>query len=525
MVYCAKASNSFARKAVLMINVSLVTTELIDRTSDAYVFFCRHGFDFARLSSTAGQIYAPYEQSVKDRGFTGKAGSSLILNGVYKGKPVYLVFLGLGDMPHKKPGGSIEVYRRALGKLVRLAEGHKFARFTFDLPDPAVLDLSYQHLAEETSTFLHKASYHFDRFITNKERTFHWTMDAFVGVPEKYKAEAQEGIDRGMCFADAINQARVWCDMPPSQLPPAVFAQQAVELAKGNGLKTTIIDKKQIEKLHMGGIEGVCRGSVNEPCMVIIEYTAPKKDAPTIALVGKGVTYDSGGLCIKPAGSMLTMKDDMAGAAIVLATMNVIAQLKPDVNVVALAPLVENMPSGSAHKPGDVLTTYNGKTIEVVDTDAEGRLILADALAYAADVYKPVAMVDLATLTGAMGIALGVYYAGLFTPHDEFAERITASGIRTGDQVWRMPLDEDYAPAIQSDIADVKNVGDRKYMASSITAALFLKEFVGKVPWVHLDIAAVAFGVPDISYLRPGATGFGIKLLTDLVMGWKPFKE
>ncbi len=507
-----------------MIQISLVTNDIIDRYSDAYVFFCRHDFDFARLSATAGHLYAPYEQAVKERGFTGKAGSSLLLNGVYKGKPVYLVFLGLGDMPHKKPGGSIEVYRRALGRLIRFAEGHKFSSFTFDLPDPAVLNLSYRHLAEETSTFLHKASYHFDQFITNKERTYHWSMNAVIGAPKNYEAEVQEGLNRGLCFADALTLARTWCDMPPSHLPPVTLAKEAVAKAKEYGLTTTILDKKQIDKLGMGGIEGVCRGSVNEPCMVIIEYKAAKKDAPTIALVGKGVTFDTGGLCIKPAASMLTMKDDMAGAAVVLATMNVIAQLKPDVNVVAIAPLVENMPSGSAIKPGDVLKTYNGKTIEVIDTDAEGRLILADALAYAADVYKPVAMIDLATLTGAIGVALGVFYAGLFTQHDELAERVIDSSIRTGDQVWRLPLDDDYIPAIISDIADVKNIGDRKYLGSSITAALFLKEFTGEVPWVHLDIASVAFGVPDLSYLRSGATGFGIRLLTDLVMQWKPFK-
>jgi leucyl aminopeptidase len=508
-----------------MITVSLTTQNLIDRSCDAYVFFCRHGFDFARLSETAGQLYAPYEQTLKDRGFTGKAGSVLLINGIFKGKPVYLIFLGLGDLPHKKAGGSIEVYRRALGRLVRVAETHMLTRFTFDLPDPAILDLSYRQLAEETSTFLHKASYHFDRFITQKERTYQWSMECLVGVPQAHKQDAQVGLDTGLCFADAINLARTWCDMPPSHLPPAALAQDAVTRAREYGLKTKILDKKQIESLHMGGIEGVCRGSVNEPCMVIVEYTAPQKDAPTIALVGKGVTFDTGGLCLKPAASMLTMKDDMSGAATVLAAMHVIAQLKPQVNVVALAPLVENMPSGSAQKPGDVLTTYNGKTIEVIDTDAEGRLILADALAYAADVYKPAAMIDVATLTGAMGIALGVYYAGLFTQHDELAQQVIDASVRTGDQVWRMPLDDDYIPAIISDIADVKNIGDRKYMGSSITAALFLKEFVGTIPWVHIDSASVAFGVPDISYLRPGATGFGIRLLTDLVMNWKPLTK
>ena len=508
-----------------MIDVSLVTNKLVDRTSDAYVFFTRHGFDFARLGDTAKQLYPPYEKALKQRGFTGAAGSSVIINGVYKKRPVYLIFLGMGDLPTERLSDSIEAYRRALGKLVRTAETHKLTSFTFDLPDPAVMDLSYEKLAAETSTILHKASYHFDKFITSEERKYQWTMKALVGVNKKFQKQAQKGLDIGRCFADAINLSRFWCDMPPSQLPPKTFAQQATKIAKDYGLKTKVLTKKDIDKLGMGGIEGVARGSVQEPCMVIIEYTPAKKSNQTVALVGKGVTFDTGGLCIKPSHSMLTMKEDMSGAATVLATMNVIAQLKPSINVVALAPLVENMPSGSAHKPGDIITAYNGKTIEVIDTDAEGRLILADALSYAVDKYKPSAMIDVATLTGACAYALGVFYGGLMTQHEQMAQRMLSSSLRSGDQLWRLPLDDDYRPALKSPIADMRNIGTKQYMGGAITAALFLKEFAGDVPWVHLDIAGVAFGVPDLSYLRPGATGFGIRLLTDLVMSWKPLKK
>ena len=313
--------------------------------------------------------------------------------------------------------------------------------------------------------------------------------------------------------------------MPPSQLPPPVFAEQAAAMAKEYGLRVTILEKDEIVAKNMGGIEGVCRGSIHDPRLVIVEYKASQKDAPTIALVGKGVTFDTGGLCIKPASGMLTMKDDMAGAAVVLATMQVIAQFKPNVNVVAVAPLVENMPSGSAQKPGDVMRAYNGKTVEIIDTDAEGRLILADALSYASAVYKPDLMVDVATLTGACAMALGVFYAGLFTQDEEVSERILTSSIQSGDQVWRLPLDDDYRPAIHSDIADVKNIGSMTYKGGAITAALFLKEFVGTTPWAHIDIAGVAFGVPDLTYIRPGATGFGIRLLTDLIMNWKPLTK
>ncbi|MBA3752390.1 hypothetical protein H0X06_06415, partial [Candidatus Dependentiae bacterium] len=223
---------------------------------------------------------------------------------------------------------------------------------------------------------------------------------------------------------------------------------------------------------------------------------------------------------IKPGESMIAMKDDMAGAAVVLATLKVIGQLKPDVNVVAIAPLAENMPSGTAQKPGDVLRTYNGKTIEVIDTDAEGRLVLADGLAYAVDKYKPDALIDVATLTGACAYALGVFYAGLFSQHDELSARLLKASEHSGDRLCRLPMDNDYKPAIKSDIADIKNIGSRRYMGGAITAAFFLQNFTGDIPWAHLDTAGTAFGMPDRTYLRPGATGFGIRLLTDLIMHW-----
>ncbi len=509
------------------INTTLDTNLIIDRQSDAYVFFTRHGFDFARLNGTIKQIYPHFAKVIKKRGYTSKAGTSLILNGILNDRAVYLIFLGLGKQPEKHVGGygAIEEYRRALGKLVRIAESHKFKSFTFDLPDPTVMNLSYEKLAEETSTFLHKASYHFDQFITNKDHKYQWTMNAIIGINKQFKDEAQKGLDRGMCYATAINQTRYWCDMPPSQLPPDTLSKQAEQKAKEYGLKVTVLNEHGIRSLGMGGIDGVSRGSEHKPRVVITEYVYDK-NAPIIALIGKGVTYDTGGLSIKPTSSMLSMKHDMAGAAVVLSTMHVIAQLKPKVNVVAIAPLVENMPGASALKPGDIITTYSGKTIEVVNTDAEGRLILADMLAYAIDKYHPTALIDVATLTATTASALGVFYAGMFTQHDTFAKRVIKASQRSGDQLWRMPLDDDYAPAIKSDIADVKNVGSPKYMGQSITASLFLKEFVTpETPWVHLDIAGVAFGVPDLSYIRPGATGWGIRLLTNLVLNWEPLKQ
>lgn len=501
-----------------MISLTLTTQNLLTRKASAYVFFVEHGADFAQYKTTAELLYPHYEQAVKQRGFAGKAGSSLILTGVHDGRGVYLIFLGLGDL--KGGYANVEVFRRSVGQLVRIAESHKFSSFTFDLPDPVRLSLSYERLAQETATILHKSSYHFTEYITSPDRKFEWDMQAIIGVPEKYQEVAQKGLDFGLVIADAINTARYWVDLPPSALNPPSFAEKARELGKEHGLKTTIFDRKDILSMGMGGIDGVCRGSMHEPRLVVLEYASKKAGAPTLAIVGKGVTFDTGGISIKPSAGMEAMKDDMAGAAAVIAVMKVIAQLEPNVNVVAVAPLVENMPSGTAQKPGDILRTYNGKTIEVADTDAEGRLILADALAYAVDKYKPDAIIDLATLTGACAAALGVFYAGLLSQHEELTAKVLKASERSGDKVWRFPLDPDYRPAIASDVADVKNIGSIRYKAGTITAGLFLQNFVGDTPWVHIDIAGTAFGVPDLSYLRPGATGFGIRLLVDLVTHW-----
>ena len=501
-----------------MITIKLATNLILDRKCDAYVFLVEHGFDFAKLHATAGVLYPHFDSAVKERGFTGRAGSSLVLTGIHNKKGVYLIFLGLGDL--KQSSVDVEMYRRALGMLVRIAESHKLENLTFDLPEPAVLGLSYERLAQETTTIMHKASYHFDKYITNPERKFEWDIDVLMGVNKKYAVQAQDGIDKGLCIADAINLARRWCDMPPSSLTPAIFAKQAHEMAKQFGLKATIFDKKAIIEMGMGGIEGVARGSICEPRLTILEYKSSAK-APTLAIVGKGITFDSGGLSIKPSTAMETMKDDMAGAAVVLAVMKVIAQFKPAINVVAVAPMAENMPSGSSTKPGDILTFYNGKTAEVKDTDAEGRLILADALSYAIAEYKPDAIIDIATLTGSCAAALGPFYAGLLSQHDELTEKVIKAAQSSGDRVWRLPMDDDYKVAIKSSIADMSNIGTMAIKAGVITAAFFLQYFVDKTPWVHLDVAGTAFGVPDITYLRPGATGFGIRLLVDLIMNWQ----
>lgn len=503
-----------------MVNIKVSEKPLLNLQLDAYAYLLEHEFDFTALKEIIKNIYPPLEFKVKQKGFSGKAGSSLIITGIQDGKSVYILLLGVGDL--KKRQTNIERLRRATGSLVRFAENHKVRSIGLTLPDPVNFELSYKRLAQEISTIAHKASYNFDEFITEPDRKITWDFDFYISVSKKAELQnIKSGVNNGIVIGNAINTSRYWCDMPPSSFTPSIFAKKAQELAKKYKLKVTIFNEKEIIKMGMGGLAGVSRGSDEECRLVTLEYKSKLRYAPTIVFVGKGVTFDSGGLSIKPAPSMETMKDDMAGAATVLATMQVIAQLKPDINVIAVAPMAENLPSGSAIKPGDILKFYNGKTAEVLNTDAEGRLILADALSYAVKEYKPDAIIDLATLTGACAYFLGPFYCGLLSQHDVLVNKIYKASQLSGDRVWRLPMDDDYRPAIRSDVADISNIGSQKYKAGAITAAFFLQNFVGNVPWAHLDIAGVAFGVPDMTYLRTGATGFGIRLLTDLALNWK----
>jgi leucyl aminopeptidase len=271
----------------------------------------------------------------------------------------------------------------------------------------------------------------------------------------------------------------------------------------------------------MGGFCAVDAGSDQDGKFVILEYKTSAKNKPTIALVGKGVCFDSGGISLKPSSSMDGMKFDMSGAAATIATMSIIAQLKPDINVIGITPLVENMPSGKAARQDDIITFLNGKTAEIKSTDAEGRLILADALHYAEKYYKPQIIIDIATLTGACAYAIGHFYTGMMTRNQKLADLFIKHGQSTGDKVWQLPLEDDYIDAIKSDVADIANIGSPAYRAGASTAACFLENFIEKAQWIHLDIAGTANEVPGVSYLGKGATGVGVRLFTEFIMNYK----
>jgi len=323
----------------------------------------------------------------------------------------------------------------------------------------------------------------------------------------------EQAIEQGRVLAEATNFARNLVNEPPNVLTPTELANRASNMAKQAGLECEIFDKARITELGMGGLLGVSQGSAEPPQFIVLRYRGGQPSDKGIAIVGKGITFDTGGISIKPAAGMDEMKGDMGGAAAVLGAMQAIAALKPRINVTALVPTCENMPSGTAYRPGDILRISNGKTIEILNTDAEGRLILADALSYAVkEGLSPI--VDLATLTGAIVIALGNVTSGVFSNDEQLANEIVAAGRIAGEKFWAMPMDEEYGESIKSDIADVKQTGGRA--AGSIVAAKILEHFVGDAKWAHLDIAGTSYVDSKKPYQEKGATGVGVRTLAEL---------
>ena len=325
----------------------------------------------------------------------------------------------------------------------------------------------------------------------------------------------EEGIRKGSVMAEAAAQARDMVNEPASYMTPSRMAGIARELSAKYNLECAVFDSGDMESMGMGALLGVARGSNESPKLIILRYRGDEEANKAVGFVGKGVTFDSGGISIKPSEGMEEMKDDMAGGAAVMMAVDAIAQLKPRVNITAVIPATENLPSGTALKPGDVLRAMNDKTVEVISTDAEGRLILADALSYAVkEGLSP--LIDLATLTGACRVALGTGYSGAFSNNQELVTKVLQAAAKAGEKLWQMPLPQEYREMNKSQIADIKNVGNR--YGGAITAALFLSEFVADVPWVHIDIAGTASSGKEKGYTTKGATGVGVRTLAELAL-------
>ncbi len=443
--------------------------------------------------------------------FTGKHAQTVELLAPAGLKASRILLVGMGKASQFDGAAAERFAASVVGRL--FSSGEKEAVFALDLPKGAQLkaDAFAAHLAMGAKLRF----YTFNQYRT-KQRDEHEPTLNKVTIGSHDVTKAQRQWAPFSALADGVYLARDLVNEPPNVLSPAEFAHRARALAK-LGVKVEVLGEAAMKKLGMGALLGVGQGSARESQLVVLQWKGAraKSDAP-VAFVGKGVCFDSGGLSLKTGPSMMGMKGDMGGAAAVVGTMKVLAARKARVNAVGVIGLVENMPDGKAQRPDDVVRSMSGQTIEVLNTDAEGRLVLADALCYAQTRFKPKFIIDLATLTGAIMVALGAEKGGLFSNDDRLAERLVAAGRAEGEPVWRLPLSDAYDKALKSKIADMKNIGGPH--AGSITAAQFLQRFVGKTPWAHLDIAGVAWQDGEHKPLIPSwGTGWGVRILNRLV--------
>ena len=442
--------------------------------------------------------------------FRGKKGELIAIIGPPGLKLSRIVVAGLG----KPEAVDARLLEELGGRLVAdlNGAGESAATLAIDIGDAAAMkpEAAAAHLAFGAAL----RAYRFDRYRT-KEKPEQKPSLAAVTVATAAPEAAPAAYRALAAAAEAVAFTRDLVSEPANTIYPETLARQAASLAE-LGLAVEILDEHRLRELGMGALLGVAQGSARPPRVVVMEHKGGAPGTPPLAFLGKGVTFDTGGISIKPSAGMGDMKWDMAGAGTVIGLMRVLAARQARVNAVGIVGLVENMPSGTAQRPGDIVRSLSGQTIEVLNTDAEGRLVLADVLWYCQDRFKPQLMVDLATLTGAVIVALGHDHAGLFANNDQLAERLIAAGAAVGEKVWRLPLAEAYDRALDSEAADMKNIaGDRA--AGSIVGAQFLQRFVNNVPWAHLDIAGVAWSKKDAPTVPKGATGFGVRLLDRFV--------
>lgn len=494
--------------------IKLTAKKPEEYSGDLVAFFVRQPGKGVPKCSYPG-ISQIIEPAFKAGDFLGKEGQTLLhypgnQTGL-KAKRVLIVGLGKDDLCR-------ETFRKAGGTAVGVAMKTRAGKILAVVPESEDFDLA--EITECLAEGLGLGAYQFRKYMKPDPEDDAPGSIKEIAVYAKDRKAVQNGLEKGKIAALAGCAVRDMANEPGNVWTPDAFADFGLRLQKEYGLKCQILNKNDMKRLKMGGVLGVNSGSDQPPKMVIVEYRCGKKKAPTIMLVGKGLTFDSGGISIKPSLGMQDMKYDMCGGAAVLGAMQAIGEERPKgVNVIAIVPSTENLPGPAALKPGDIITIYGGKTVEIQNTDAEGRLILADALAYGIEKYKPDAVLDLATLTGAVVVGLGHHRTGLMSNNDELAEKILAAGERSGEPLWRLPLGKEYSKQIKSKVADIKNVGDRA--AGAITAAAFLQEFVGETTWAHLDIAGTAWGFTEKSYVPKGPSGIGARTLLELVRNWK----
>jgi leucyl aminopeptidase len=460
----------------------------------------------AQAIDTASRKYV--SEVLRHGDLEGSLGKTLLLHGVRHVPADRILLVGLG----RERDFHEAAYRTALSAAVKALRATGAADATVCLTDIPVKGRDTGWKVEQAVLSLLEGNYRFDRLKSKPPESKKSVRKVVLKVSGREEVNAAESaVVRGTAIGEGVILAKDLGNLPGNYCTPAYLGEQAIELGKRHGIKVEVLDEKQIAKLGMGSFLAVAQGSKQPPRLIVMEYNGGKRGAPPVALVGKGVTFDTGGISIKPAGEMDEMKFDMCGAASVFGTMKAIALMKLPLNVVGVVPATENMPDGNAIKPGDVVTTMSGQTVEILNTDAEGRLILCDALTYV-EKYKPAAVVDIATLTGAMVIALGHVATGLFANSDPLARELIQAGDTAWDRAWHMPLWDDYQEGLKSNFADFPNIASRA--GGSITAACFLSRFTKAYSWAHLDIAGTAWK----SGAEKGATGRPVALLTHFLL-------
>lgn len=445
-----------------------------------------------KFSKSSGVI-----KIAKKSGFLGKNSEKFEFYDSVVGKKIVLI--GLGKFKER----DLESLRRAYSSSFNLVKSTKDGVALFIIPGYAPDDETKEIVFSIVLT-----AYDFDKYRSEKSKTK--LKRVFISTSSK-----ESIIEEARTVADAVNFTRDVANLPPSVGTPSQFEKIAKKIPR---VTVKVFEREDFVKLGMGGLEGVSRAAKEAGKLIILDY-GPKEMKPTL-IVGKGITFDSGGISIKPSDGMDQMKFDKCGASAVLGTLKLVSDLKLKKHVIGMMPLTENLPGGSAYKPGDILTHYNGVTSEILSTDAEGRLVLADALSYGVKNFKPSEVIDLATLTGACVVALGNHYAGMMGNDEKLKQQVETASKRSWERVWELPLDSDFQEQIKSKVADIKNIGGRGGGAE--TAGAFLSRFVGDVPWVHLDIAGTAWtqnNTGNKPYLPPGATGYGVRLLYEFLRG------
>lgn len=473
-------------------------------------------------SEGAGEL----RKAIKLGDFKGDCGECLLVyphrSGKQKGGAKRLLFIAIGKDHERNSDALREVCRKLGGEISAKARACHSSKIGIILPLVDPLDVA--EVAEAMVEGVLLGDYRFDKY---KNKTKKTKEKAFCGIQKisifssVSAKKLHLALDKALRTANAACTARDMANEPGNGWTPSCFACYGETLADEFQMKCRVLYKSDMKRLKMGGLLAVNQGSSEPPKLVIVEYKSEKKNADTILLVGKGLTFDSGGVSLKPASGMQDMKYDMCGGAAVLSTMAIVGAEKPDVNVVAIIPATDNMSGASALKPGDIIRHFGGVTSEIINTDAEGRLILADALAYGIKIYKPTCVVDLATLTGAVIMGLGHHRTGLLGNNQAVIDRVLAAGEKCGEPLWQLPLDKEYSKQIDSDVADIKNSGGKP--AGTITAAAYLQKFVGDTPWTHLDIAGTAWDFSKKSYIPKGPSGTGVRTLAEFIRNWKKF--